>query len=1704
VRRKFVPAVVVSALLFVFFLIFLNLTEIDTILRQSLRAVVPQEVQNVLRPLRAPMVIDYSPDWEATDVALRSPVTITFLTPMNAAATEGNVTIDPAIAGEFSWRGSTLVFTPDEDWPMQQEVTVSVMREARSWLLRRMERGFTFRFTTLGPPMVVETEPSQDARFAYLEDRLTITFNRPMDHESVERRLSVTPEIARQRLAWSDEQLIINGVLTPSTEYRVVIGRGVRDAVHGMRTVEDFEWTFTTTERYPYLAITGVGKEALLTAGHPVALEASLVNVSRVDVELYAIDLPSYIAMSNFSSEEWRQFAPEDLPIRSWSLEPEVELDRDEERTLEFEGLEPGIYYLAAGSPEGARDGQILISTKIALTLKRSSRQALVWATSTEDGQPVAGLALTLYDGEGQVVASGISDEEGIFAADVPSSVDQLHVAGKDEGVVALCSDGWREGVEPWRFEDVLWSWESEQSEYRVQLYTDRPTYRPGDRVNFRGVLRLDDDGEYSLPPVGTDVHVTAANYKDNLIYEEELETSPFGTVHGSFLLNEEVVPGEYFLEAAVDGEHHQIVFRIEEYQEEQFAVSVVADQPAYGSGDVISATVRAQYSFGAPVVGAKVEYTVYSSEYSGPWEEQGADSGECDSWSCWAYGREVAVGTGITDDEGNLQLFLRAGATRGSQSQLLTLGATVTDASGQHVMATTRVPVHQGQFYVGLQPERFVVERGQQAVVNVRTVDTEGEPFGDLPISYTVRLSEWQQVPRTVEGRTYMEWREIVSEIASSSVASNSEGKATIDFVPERGGHYQVEARGRDEAGNSILAETELWVSDPDRVTAWRLEEHDRIGLVIDQETYQPGDVARVLVQSPYAEAVALVTVERGQILSYHVTELESNSAILEIPVEGEYAPNVFVSVILVPLNGAGGDVPGFKVGYAELAVEAPEDLLRITVVPDESSYRPGEMASYTIRTRDHLNHPVSAEVSLDVVDASGRTPAADETDDIVGTFRGRRRLAVRTSQSLAIHVDRKHLVEDYGGGGGIEEQEPRLAFPQVAYWNPAIVTDETGVARVAFQMPASLTTWRALVRGITVDSKVGAAEVDVSTEKELVIHLSAPGFLYVGDEAVIGASVENHTAGPLEVQVSLVSTEGLVVEKSSRTVLIEQGDRVAIEWTAKADQAGSATLTMIAEAEEYRDVTQVNLAVLPFGERTEVLDSYILEDEVRHIITVPAGAQALSLQVDLAPSLLVALADSLEYLRDYPHGCVEQTVSRFLPVVVLDEVATELRGSGTELTAELPDVVESSLQRLYRFQNRDGGWGWSEADDSQVWQTAYAVYGLSHAQEAGYEVNERVLGRGVDWLQQSLMETRDLEEKACVSHVLAEMGEGDLSLARSLAERRRNMDLHTQAHLALALDALGDRQSALRIVEDLADRVVETAHTAHWTEVSHDPAAMSSDGQTTALVLRALLAVDPESPLVPKAVRWLMWTREGAHWGSTYETSEIVLALAEHLRATGESAGQLEYQAFLDGEVLTSDAMTMQERGGLQELTITGLEPGEHQFLLVNEGEEAIYLSTALRYSVYAGTLEAARSLNGPLVERRYELADGGGPVEDCRVGDLIRVHVTVELPADAWYVVVEDPLPAGAQVVQADPVLSTLEDSPREQPTPAASFGEGQAVFFATWLPAGVHEYSYLVRATTPGAFRIMPTEVTLAYDPAVWGRSTSGALTVAGPA
>ncbi|HEM61327.1 MAG TPA: hypothetical protein ENO24_03465, partial [Chloroflexi bacterium] len=514
------------------------------------------------------------------------------------------------------------------------------------------------------------------------------------------------------------------------------------------------------------------------------------------------------------------------------------------------------------------------------------------------------------------------------------------------------------------------------------------------------------------------------------------------------------------------------------------------------------------------------------------------------------------------------------------------------------------------------LLPERLALMAGDRAVVAVRTTDVTGEPAGDLDLFYVIQVSEWKSVPGggRVEGSS---WQEITSEVERARLTTNGEGRGIISFTPGQGGVYSVEAWGRDVQGRRIASATELSVGDPDRWVSWPFFEHDRLTLVPDKTSYSPEETARVLVQSPYDRATGLVTVESSEVLSHQLVTLNCNSGLLEIPLSKEYAPNVYVSLILVPQDAGAGPYPGFKVGYAELKVPSTEHQLRIDLVPDQPSYRPGEMASFTIRTRDHLNHPVSAEVSLGVVDRAMASLGQGEGPDMINAFYGPRPLGVHCAQSLSVHAGRPRPADDYGGAGRAGEQEIPAAGSDLAYWNPAIVTDDRGIGRASFLVPTRPTTWRAYARGITEDYLVGAAEAEITVGQPLVLRASAPPFLYVGDSAFITALVHNTTDRSASVQVVPETSGGLSPPEGPQVMVVEAGERAAVEWYVRADKVGPATFAIMASVgDESGDLAQGAILVLPFGERVTAREAHVVEGQGIQTISVPEDAGSATLK--------------------------------------------------------------------------------------------------------------------------------------------------------------------------------------------------------------------------------------------------------------------------------------------------------------------------------------------------------------------------------------------------------------------------------------------------------------------------------------------------------
>jgi uncharacterized protein YfaS (alpha-2-macroglobulin family) len=409
-----------------------------------------------------------------------------------------------------------------------------------------------------------------------------------------------------------------------------------------------------------------------------------------------------------------------------------------------------------------------------------------------------------------------------------------------------------------------------------------------------------------------------------------------------------------------------------------------------------------------------------------------------------------------------------------------------------------------------------------------------------------------------------------------------------------------------------------------------------------------------------------------------------------------------------------------------------------------------------------------------------------------------------------------------------------------------------------------------------------------------------------------------------------------------------------------------------------------------------------------------------------------------------------------------------------------------------------------------------------------------ERALG----FLQGSLSRPRDLElhwqanRQAFILYVLAEAGQGDLARTITLFGRRDALDTFGKAYLAMALGLLEpDRPARVdTLLSDVTSDAVVSATGAHWEEAQADYHAMNTDTRSTALVLAALARLDPENALAPNAVRWLMVARKDGTWETTQETAWAIIALTDWMVATGELEGAYDWQVVVNGASLGEGSVGRANIGETVKLQIQVAE------LLADEANRVVIERWApegrdegsgrLYYSLYLRTfkpVEEVTALNrGIIVSRRYTLADCEPEEQPCqavdqaRVGDVIQVKLTIIAPNDLHYVVVEDPFPAGAEGVdQSLKTTSVVGESPelirtdRRDPW-GGGYGwwwfshtelrDEKAVLFATYLPRGTYEYTYLIRASLPGEYRMIPANAYEMYFPEVFGRSDGGVFVV----
>ncbi|MCB9438095.1 MAG: Ig-like domain-containing protein [Anaerolineales bacterium] len=1719
-----------------------------------------------------PQVTSVYPRDRAGFIYLDDVINVYFSQPMDKTSTEAAFSLwhnGAAVAGSFEWGDThaSFLFRPTELLTIDSSYILNITDSAMSaYGDATLDAGISYTFSTVPYPAVDTVSPYDGNTGVRPGGGASIRFRTRMDTETFVDKIEVSPDVEWEPVVYGEQSLGISFRSQPNTQYTITLKRGTED-IYGNAIATDYTFRFTTGELqsslYPILES---GSPSLLQTGayrEDTRISLSISGKPQAQFILYRIQgnrLPE--VAGNLTSNYPYSFS--ELPAwlswfeiaRTWT----TNFNSDGAQNIPTEvflaseeggALTPGVYWLAFR--DTSRDDNRYYQYSLAVvnataTVKRSPQETMVWVTDMPSAAPIQEATVTIYN-KGEAIARGQTNAEGIFRAPI-DLVD-------DEQIFVVIEGAGAYGV---------WYSTSDNDLPIIQdyLYTDRPIYRPGETVYYRGVLREREDMDYGIPNVRqVPVQITATD--GTTLFEGNAEVTDFGTFSGELLLPEETALGNATIYA---NGRYLGSFTIAEFRVPEFAVSATPQQDEIFQGDPLNVLVSADYYSGGKVSNADVSWSATAAPAGFVYTGNGRYRFYDETTTATTY--TVGNGTGRTDADGNYLISSTNTQTNSNRPVRLTVTATVTDESYQSISSSTSVLAHPANIYVGLQSSQYFGRENQPMPIDLIAVTADSTPIADKTITLEVVEIRWERTP--IEGQFgRYEWNQEEIAVETLTITTDANGLASYTFTPPNAGIFRVRASALDEYERPNSSTLRFWVTGTRRV--WWGQASTRIQPVADKDSYQLGDTAQILVPLPFEGAsTVLITTERAGVIAYEVRQVEGSTLLYDLPISEAHVPTVHVSFTAV--KGIDGESlnPDYRTGSIALAVEPTQQRLHITVTPSASLTQPRDTLSFELTITDADGNPVQAEIGLALTDKAILALAPPNSGTLEGAYYGYQRDYVYTGISLQALLDRvtDTAVPPEEDKGGTEElgtptalptmtamaaeapaptagdspggaaQPPNVTvrenFEQTPLWEGHVVTDANGKATVSLELPDNLTTWTFDARALTTQTQVGQTTIEVVTTLPLLVRPATPRFMVVGDRVQLAMVVNNNTEAAQDIE-AYIQAAGVELEgDSQQTVTIEAGSRARISWWATVQDVEYVDLTFIAVGQDgYQDAAKPSLATGPDG--TIPVYRYTAPDKVGTAGILREGGadvEGISLPprfddregelvIRTDPSLAVTTIDSLNYLENYPHQCIEQTVSRFLPNAVTYRALASLGVQDSNLEANLYVALNYGMTRLQNEQNPDGGWGWFVRMESNPMVSAYAVLGLIEAQESGWEVDSGMMDSAMNYLRGQLTRPTidsqqwQLNRQAFFLYVLARAGEGNLDDYQRLYELRLKLSYASRAYLLLAYQERFPTEAAINdLISDLTTAAILSATGAHWEEEYVDWWNWGSNTRTTAIVLSALIHAQPESDLLPNAVRWLMVARNGDHWESTQETVWTVLALTDWMLLTGELQGDYDYQVNLNNEGLLDESVTPDtvREGHVLRIAVRDLLADEMNRLIVarEDGMGALYYTAHLDLRLPASEVDALN--RGVQIERQYFLAnDPAAPITSAKVGDTITVKLTFTLTEDMYYFVLEDPYPAGTEAVNSR-LLTTASDG-RPQLNrfsdewrwwwgwwwyDRTELRDEQANLYADYLPRGTYVFSYQVNATVPGEFQTRPAQGYAFYFPEVFGRSDGALFTV----
>ena len=1497
----------------------------------------------------------------------------------------------------------------------------------------------------------------------------------------------------------------------PETQYTILVHRGLR-AANGSELKANAEYQVSTRKITP--AYDFASKGNILTARLTGGLPIMSVNVPEVDIEFMRVSddrLPRFIdrfyKINTFYYYQLEHFSNDLESVYLARFKTEA---RANARTITHIPVEqikelqrPGLYIAVMKRPAHFDYNQrttFFFVSDIGLHTRLYPQALDVYVNSLTSGQALADVRLELYDAKGNLLNKVFSDALGYARlTQRPARTDMLF-ARHGEQMTLLSFN--QPALDLSEF-DIKGMGQQAMATY---IYSDRDLYRPGEQAHVSVLLR-DHDGR-AVDPLP--LSVTLKQPDGKVMLKEIWTTAELGYYQKNLRLPTGAQTGNWSLEVRSDPAQKEptqsYTLKVEEFLPERIKLELSSEQARLGAGEEFSIAIQADYLYGAPAGGNRVTAALNMHRVDHPLEQLKEFFFGDVNESGKSQRRELIDAK--LDEAGRFQLRFKPAEQSYQSPMAVRVNADVYETGGRPVSRSIQRIIWPHDALIGVRPlyEGENAEANSSVEFEVAMLATDGTRLDAQGLEVKVIREDRNYYWEYDDNRGWhYAYNETPYAIYQQNLDLKADTRASLRF-PVEYGSYLLEIRDPHTGSINRFRFRAGW-NWSDRYQADSARP-DKVKLSLNQPSYRAGDTLKINIVPPHA-GEAVLMIESDQMLWSKRLQLAAEGGDIELKIPAEWSSRhdvYFTATVFRPGNAQDKVTPNRALGVAHLRMDKADRRLQVDLSMPEKM-QPEQPLRVQVEIKDL--HEQSAMVTLAAVDVGILNITDFQSPDPNQLFFAKRRYAVGAYDVYDKIIENLAGVRAklrFGGDAALDGETSKRAQAKVktvALFHGPVKVDANGRATVTLDVPDYNGTLRVMAVAFSAD-RFGAGEKQIVVAAPVIAEISTPRFLSSGDNSRLSLDLHNLSGADQNLRVQLEASAPLRMEAVDQQLALNNQAKTTLRFAlGGGDDFGVGEITLRVRGEQIDLTRRWELGVRPAYPGVRKILHQILKPGTTLSFDTSAADKLLPKTVDAGLAISanppLNIRDAVRGLLTYPYGCLEQTSSRAFPHLYVDANQAVELGLKAQSLAERSEHVQNAIKRLRQLQLQAGGFGlWNNQSHEESWLTPYVVDFLLVAREQGFMVPDDMLQNGLKRLHQMLSgrsltasrytyseshEHLRLASRAYAAYVLARLQRAPLGSLRNLFDKHRSEAKSglPLIHLALALKLQGDEQ---RAAQGLREGVAKTRAADIYLGDYGSPL------RDTAMIIHLLgkhaLEINGGDELLYRLADEL----RAREYFSTQERLALFLAARDLHQHRGKA-----WAASLRGE--ETEISLAAEQGITHILSAAQLREG-----IVLQSNSDIPLYTRLEISGYPTEAPAPRMEDISIARDLFTL--DGKPLADrsLKVGEMLIARLVVSADQRIEHGLLVDLLPAGLEIENLnishgqslDGILIDGVNPSKAMTSNDIKHQEYREDRFVAAINLHAHgglSLYYLLRAVTPGEYRVPPPFVEDMYRPEIHG-------------